>query len=126
VNSYSGNVNTYSGKSAKVFTFKPESVFTLNQNRCSRSARNTVHVGPEYAPDAIAPGPSSIGAHTHTLVVEGAVLSISCSSIHSSTGRQESMGSRNQASSILAISVAAAVVSKVAVRAVEEALTAGT
>jgi len=49
VNSYSGNVNSDSGKSAKVFTFKPESVFTLNQNRCSRSARNTVHVEPEYA-----------------------------------------------------------------------------
>jgi len=49
VNSYSGIVNSYSGKSVKVFTFKPESVFTLNQNRCSRSARNTVHIRPEYA-----------------------------------------------------------------------------
>jgi hypothetical protein len=49
VNSYSGKVNSYSGKSAKVFTFKPEWVFTLKQNRCSRSARMTVHVAPEYA-----------------------------------------------------------------------------
>lgn len=37
----SGIVNTDSGETAKVFTF--------NQNRCSRSARMSVHVGTEYA-----------------------------------------------------------------------------
>jgi hypothetical protein len=33
-------VNTYSGSSQKVFTFE--------QNQCSRSFRNTVHVRPEW------------------------------------------------------------------------------
>ena len=32
-----------------MFTFAPESVFTINQNRCSRCARISVHVRPEYA-----------------------------------------------------------------------------
>ncbi|MEJ1379292.1 MAG: hypothetical protein RPU32_15205, partial [Candidatus Sedimenticola sp. (ex Thyasira tokunagai)] len=36
----SGMVNTYSGKTGKVFT--------LNQNECSRSAGIGVHVGPEW------------------------------------------------------------------------------
>ena len=36
-------------KSAKVFTFTPESGFTINQNRCSQSTRISVHVHPEYA-----------------------------------------------------------------------------
>jgi hypothetical protein len=35
LNSYSGMLNTDSGKSRKVFSLKPESVFKLNQNRCS-------------------------------------------------------------------------------------------
>jgi len=29
---YSGHVNTYSGETPKVFTFTPESAFTLRQN----------------------------------------------------------------------------------------------
>jgi len=40
VNSDSGNVNTDSGKSAKVFTF--------NQKMCSRCIRTGVHVRPEW------------------------------------------------------------------------------
>ena len=32
-----------------MFTFTPESVFTFDQNRCSRCARISVHVRPEYA-----------------------------------------------------------------------------
>ncbi len=35
------NVNTESGETAKVFTLKPDSVFTFGRNGCSRS--------PEYA-----------------------------------------------------------------------------
>jgi len=42
-------VNTDSGKPEKVFTITPELVFTINQNRCSRCARISVHVRPEYA-----------------------------------------------------------------------------
>ena len=49
LNSYSGNLNTDSGKSKKVFSLKPESVFNLFQNRCSNWIRMTVQVGPEYA-----------------------------------------------------------------------------
>ena len=44
-------MNTDSGNQLKVFTITPESVFTFNQNRCSRCARITVHVRPEYALD---------------------------------------------------------------------------
>jgi hypothetical protein len=40
VNSDSGIVNTYSGEGQKAFTFK--------QNQCSRCARITVHVRPEW------------------------------------------------------------------------------
>lgn len=46
-------MNGDSGGTAKVFTFTPESVFTINQNRCSRCARISVHVRPEYAPTVI-------------------------------------------------------------------------
>jgi hypothetical protein len=42
-------LNTDSGKSKKVFSLKPESVFNLFQNRCSNWIRMTVQVGPEYA-----------------------------------------------------------------------------
>ncbi|MDD5269027.1 MAG: hypothetical protein PHO08_18215, partial [Methylococcales bacterium] len=42
--------NTNSGKSRKVFSLKPESVFNLNQNRCSDWFRMGVQVEPEYAP----------------------------------------------------------------------------
>jgi len=49
LNSYSGNLNTDSGKSRKVFSLKPESVFNLNQNRCSDWIRMGVQVEPEYA-----------------------------------------------------------------------------
>jgi hypothetical protein len=49
LNSDSGMLNTDSGKSKKVFSLKPESVFNLNQNRCSDSARMGVQLGPEYA-----------------------------------------------------------------------------
>jgi len=45
VNTDSGIVNTLSGKCQKVFTF--------DQNDCSRSTRIGVHVGPEYAAEAI-------------------------------------------------------------------------
>ena len=50
VNSDSGNVNTDSGKSLKSVHLQPESLFTLNQNGCSRSSGMGVHNGPEYAP----------------------------------------------------------------------------
>ena len=50
VEKVSGIVNGDSGETPKVFTFTPESVFTINQNRCSRCARISVHVRPEYAP----------------------------------------------------------------------------
>jgi transposase len=53
LNSHSGNLNTDSGKSRKVFSLKPESVFNLNQNRCSDWIRMGVQVEPEYALDAI-------------------------------------------------------------------------
>ncbi len=43
-------MNTDSGKTAKVFTIKSELAFTMNQNRCSRCIRISVHVEPEYAP----------------------------------------------------------------------------
>ena len=46
---YSGNLNTYSGKSRKVFNLKPESVFNLFQNRCSDWSGMGVQVEPEYA-----------------------------------------------------------------------------
>ncbi|MFI3197912.1 MAG: formaldehyde-activating enzyme [Methylococcaceae bacterium] len=49
MNTYSGNLNTYSGKSRKVFSLKPESVFNLFQNRCSDWSRMGVQVEPEYA-----------------------------------------------------------------------------
>jgi hypothetical protein len=49
LNSYSGMLNTDSGKSKKVFSLKPESVFNLNQNRCSDWIRMGVQVEPEYA-----------------------------------------------------------------------------
>ena len=49
MNSHSGNLNTDSGKSKKVFSLKPESVFNLNQNRCSDWIRMGVQVEPEYA-----------------------------------------------------------------------------
>ena len=49
VNSDSGNVNTDSGKSLKSVHLQPESLFTLNQNGCSRSSGMGVHDGPEYA-----------------------------------------------------------------------------
>ncbi|MDD5632457.1 MAG: hypothetical protein PHI13_10605, partial [Methylococcales bacterium] len=49
LNSHSGNLNTNSGKSRKVFSLKPESVFNLNQNRCSDWIRMGVQVEPEYA-----------------------------------------------------------------------------
>jgi len=55
VNSYSGMMNTDSGKLEKVFTMKPESLFTLNQNGCSRWIRIAVHDGPENALDYIFP-----------------------------------------------------------------------
>jgi len=42
-------LNTDSGKSRKVFSLKPESVFNLNQNRCSDWIRMGVQVEPEYA-----------------------------------------------------------------------------
>jgi hypothetical protein len=42
-------LNTDSGKSKKVFSLKPESVFNLNQNRCSVLIRMGVQVEPEYA-----------------------------------------------------------------------------
>ncbi len=42
-------MNTDSGKTAKVFTIKSELAFTMNQNRCSRCIRISVHVEPEYA-----------------------------------------------------------------------------
>ena len=42
-------MNADSGKPEKVFTITPELVFTINQNRCSRCARISVHVRPEYA-----------------------------------------------------------------------------
>jgi hypothetical protein len=42
-------LNTDSGKSKKVFSLKPESVFKLNQNRCSDWFRKSVQVEPEYA-----------------------------------------------------------------------------
>jgi hypothetical protein len=42
-------LNTDSGKSKKVFSLKPESVFNLNQNRCSDWIRMGVQVEPEYA-----------------------------------------------------------------------------
>ncbi|MFI3198524.1 MAG: hypothetical protein QX196_09405 [Methylococcaceae bacterium] len=50
MNTYSGKLNTYSGKSRKVFSLKPESVFNLFQNRCSDWSRMGVQVEPEYAP----------------------------------------------------------------------------
>ena len=49
MNSDSGNVNTDSGKSLKSVHLQPESLFTLNQNGCSRSSGMGVHNGPEYA-----------------------------------------------------------------------------
>ncbi|MFI3197083.1 MAG: hypothetical protein QX196_02025 [Methylococcaceae bacterium] len=49
MNTYSGNLNTDSGKSRKVFRLKPESVFSLFQNRCSDWSRMGVQVEPEYA-----------------------------------------------------------------------------
>jgi hypothetical protein len=42
-------LNTDSGKSRKVFSLKPESVFNLNQNRRSDWIRMGVQVEPEYA-----------------------------------------------------------------------------
>jgi len=42
-------VNTDSGKSLKSVHLQPESLFTLNQNGCSRSSGMGVHDGPEYA-----------------------------------------------------------------------------
>jgi len=42
-------VNTDSGKSSKSVHLQPEWLFTLNQNRCSRSSGMGVHDGPEYA-----------------------------------------------------------------------------
>jgi len=42
-------LNTDSGKSKKVFSLKPESVFNLNQNRCSDWAGMGVQLEPEYA-----------------------------------------------------------------------------
>ena len=42
-------MNTYSGNLCKSVHVRPEWVFTLNQNRCSRSTRISVHVEPEYA-----------------------------------------------------------------------------
>jgi len=42
-------LNTDSGKARKVFSLKPESVFNLNQNRCSDWIRMGVQVEPEYA-----------------------------------------------------------------------------
>jgi hypothetical protein len=42
-------LNTDSGKSRKVFSLKPESVFKLNQNRCSDWIRMGVQLEPEYA-----------------------------------------------------------------------------
>jgi hypothetical protein len=42
-------VNSDSGKPVKVFTITPESVLTIDQNRCSRCARISVQVRPEYA-----------------------------------------------------------------------------
>ncbi|MDZ4152367.1 MAG: hypothetical protein U1E01_14910, partial [Methylicorpusculum sp.] len=47
--SHSGMLNTDSGKARKVFSFKPESVFKLTQNRCSDWIRMGVQVGSEYA-----------------------------------------------------------------------------
>ena len=47
------NVNSDSGNHQKVFTFPPESVFTIGQNGCSRCARISVHVRPEYAADLL-------------------------------------------------------------------------
>jgi hypothetical protein len=44
-------VNTDSGKSLKSVHLQPESLFTLNQNGCSRSSGMGVHDGPEYAPN---------------------------------------------------------------------------
>ena len=49
VNADSGMVNTDSGKSSKSVHLQPEWLFTLNQNRCSRSSGMGVHDGPEYA-----------------------------------------------------------------------------
>jgi len=49
LNSDSGMLNTDSGKSRKVFSLKPESVFNLNQNRCSDWSGMGVQVEPEYA-----------------------------------------------------------------------------
>jgi CRP-like cAMP-binding protein len=42
-------VNSDSENDQDVFTFSPESVFTINQNGCSRCARIGVHVRPRYA-----------------------------------------------------------------------------
>jgi hypothetical protein len=47
----SGYLNTDSGNPAKVFSFKPESLFKSNQNKCSDKTRMTVQVTPEYAND---------------------------------------------------------------------------
>ena len=55
VNSDSGNVNTDSGKSLKSVHLQPESLFTLNQNGCSRSSGMGVHDGPEYAISRLVP-----------------------------------------------------------------------
>ena len=49
MNSDSGNVNTDSGKSLKSVHLQPESLFTLNQNGCSRSSGMGVQDEPEYA-----------------------------------------------------------------------------
>lgn len=51
MNSDSGVVNTDSGKTGKVFTLKPEWVFTFDRNGRSRWARMGVHDAPEYAED---------------------------------------------------------------------------
>ncbi|WP_229748219.1 hypothetical protein, partial [Lacimicrobium alkaliphilum] len=42
-------VNSDSGDHQKVFTFSPEKVFTLRQNRCSSSTRMGVQDQAEYA-----------------------------------------------------------------------------
>jgi hypothetical protein len=49
LNSHSGMLNTDSGKFRKVFSLKPESMFNLNQNRCSDWIRMAVQNEPEYA-----------------------------------------------------------------------------
>lgn len=51
LNTHSGMVSSDSGKKPKSVHDKPEWVFTFVQNRCSRSTRMGVHVGPEYALD---------------------------------------------------------------------------